>query len=752
MSSAGERSATGAGLSRKRALLVFVALFVAIFWPCLFAGRVIYPHDNAQELGVARSEPDRYPTNRKFSDTSSFYVPEVHEHLNGDHEAWLATWAPHVELGRPLGQFSGFSPAFLLTRVLSWTTSDALVLLTRLTLVTVLLAGLFAFAFLEELGLRREAALSAAALLVLGPYSMYWLTCVLFVAGWCWTFLLLWMVASFTRAPAAWKGLAIAFGVHALLATGYPQQIVWHAYALVPFTLARCFASGRELRWSRLAHVVGWVALGLVLTLPIYADLALASLRSTRGEVDVKFFLPTLNGINGTGEPWLFLAQLFDAFWIGDPMREDRAFSGVTLTPLLVAGLVVCIASPSRRRAAGWLALVAVGIAMACSEGLYVFGVEHLGLSLSRYAPMAGALIPATVAAAIGFDAALRRERARTLVVALVAAVPLAITVLRYTRGDVELVSAWVVASCAVFAAAIFALLSGRASILCLVAAVGVLAWGRPEILARPRSSVSTDSLVASRARELLPHGARYAGVGDVVSRLLPPNEENLVGLSSIHSFNSLSSRAYQDWVLRISEVGTRTYGRQFRKIASTARLDPAELAWAGVGLLVAEMPLDSSVLEDRGELGPARYYTPRLAPLLEARIDAFTRESDGVRVAISPEQIDRSLARRELSRDDHLRFELTPSERESVLFVSQQHHPQWVASSDGRALETVVVNGFYQGVVVPPGTSRVELRFSPWALWAWLPQLVFVAGGLLCALTACSRANATRRAPSDPS
>ena len=184
-------------MTRARALFVLAALFLASFFPCVFQGAVIYPHDNAEELGHSRPAPDVERFNHKFSDTSSFYVPEVHEYLNGDHEAWLATWAPHVELGRPLGQVSGFSPAFLMTRVLSWTTHDAFTLLTRITLATVLLALLFAFLFLEELGIAREAALAASAALVLGPYSMYWITCVLFVAGWCWTLLILWMVASF---------------------------------------------------------------------------------------------------------------------------------------------------------------------------------------------------------------------------------------------------------------------------------------------------------------------------------------------------------------------------------------------------------------------------------------------------------------------------------------------------------------------------------------------------------------------------
>src|SRR5688572_24048362 len=231
-------------MTRARALWVVVGVFLALYWPCVLRGWVIYPHDNAQEMGASPESPDPYRSNRKFSDTSSFYVPELHEHLRGDHSGGLATWAPHVELGRPLGQASGLGFAFPLTRVLAWTTSDAFVLLTRLTLLTTLLAAFFALFALEELGLRRETACAVAVALVFGPYISYWSTCVLFVAGWCWTFLLLGCVARHAQRPTRWTALGIAFGAYALLLSGYPQQIVWHLYALVPFAIARGWRGG----------------------------------------------------------------------------------------------------------------------------------------------------------------------------------------------------------------------------------------------------------------------------------------------------------------------------------------------------------------------------------------------------------------------------------------------------------------------------------------------------------------------------
>ena len=56
--------------------------------------------------------------------------------------------------------------------------------------------------------------------------------------------------------------------------------------------------------------------------------------------------------------------------------------------------------------------------------------------------------------------------------------------------------------------------------------------------------------------------------------------------------------------------------------------------------------------------------------------------------------------------------------------------------------LETVQVNGFYQGVVVPPGTEEVELRFLPLVRWAWVSQVAFA----LAWLAAGGRALARKR------
>jgi hypothetical protein len=77
----------------------------------------------------------------------------------------------------------------------------------------------------------------------------------------------------------------------------------------------------------------------------------------------------------------------------------------------------------------------------------------------------------------------------------------------------------------------------------------------------------------------------------------------------------------------------------------------------------------------------------------------------------------------------------VTASPEETLLFVSQQYHPAWRATADRRPLRTVQVNRFYQGVIVPPMTTEVELSFCPFVLWSWVPQIFFAASAALLLL-----------------
>ena len=728
-----------------RALLALLALVLAFFGPLLVQGEVVYPHDNHLQTNDRSAQPLERVSNLKFSDESSAVIPEIHQHLHGDRRGWLSTWTPAVEMGRPAWQTSALSPAFIVTRMLSWLTSDAFRLNTWLAFLTVLLTAVFAFLFLDALGLALWASFAAAAGLALGVSTIYWLTIVLYLSGFCWTLCLLWLITRFIERPSAVRGLGIAFAVHALFMSGYPQHIVWHGYLLSAFTLVRlrerCATKSEGL--GRALRILGWVSIGLASIAPAYLDLALAASRSTRAHADSDFFLWILPNLRSWQDVLLYFVEIFDPFWIGNPIVPGYPlrFNGICLTPVFFILVVLSPLEGGWRSTWLWLSFIVVCTLMTAWPAAYLFGVDHLGLSLSRTLPLTGALIPAFICAAMTLDRILREGFRRPAVAIAIAVACVALAATGAAQMKSEMQPAFIAVGLLVVTA-LCALIWTRERVLVVaIVLLNTFHYGHRLILSRPEASISRTSALVERIRSETIDGSRYAIVGSELPNLLPPNQEQQLGLRSIHSYNSLSARIYQDWVLRLSTIGARTFGRHFGRIADESKLAGDELEVSGIGLLLCARRLSSPTLVEVGEVDGIRLYKPKKPPILEAQIDGFVRDGDAeVRLAGPLSVQQRSPITRELAQDDFMRFRVTPVDHETLLFASQQFHPRWKASAGGKQLSTVLVNGFYQGVIVPAQARSVELEFKPFALWSDVPQYGFALGALACGFGAFRR------------
>lgn len=715
-------------MTSKKALLLLAAIVAAFFAPLLTRAEVIFPHDNAIDLGIRDAPPSARVENRKFTDLSSVYVPEIHHHLHGDRTSWLSTWTPQVELGRPTMQISGLSPAFPITRVLSWLTGDAYVLYTWLAVLTVALTALFGFLFLDALGLDRRASLAASVGLALGVYTIYWLSFVMYLASLCWTLCLLWAATKFIERPGAARGLWIAFAVYALLLAGYPQLVLWN------LALSGGFLVLRARRWRTVLALGAWGALGVLCALPVVLDLALQAAASTRVGLDPGWFRDALPELGSRRDVGTFLAEVFDASWLGNPIDPSypKTFKGVSLTPVVFALVSISWLDGGWRRTSWWLSFSLVCLLLTVWPQAYLFAAEHLGLGFSRLMPLTAALIPFGVCSAIAMDRLLRGEiRQRALAVAVAALGPAAALV-GVLCAPIQIHGAFVAAGIVLFLLFASSVWSRRPSWIPALVVVPVFGYGSRMVLSRPESEIHRTSPLVERIRQETAGGLRYALVGFEDDWLLPSNQEMMLGLRSIQTYDPLASRAYRAWVPRISETGMRLSGRQFRKIASGSRLDRDEVELAGIGLFVSAIPLLSRRLADAGEVDGVRLYRTREKPALEAQVESFEDlGTDGARLA-APLSTQRRLAvERTEEHDDFLRFRLTPSEAATLLFVSQQFHPRWKARCASGALSTVAINGFWQGVLVPPGTEEVVLRFEPFSLWSWIPQAFFALAAL---------------------
>jgi hypothetical protein len=287
-----------------------------------------------------------------------------------------------------------------------------------------------------------------------------------------------------------------------------------------------------------------------------------------------------------------------------------------------------------------------------------------------------------------------------------------------------------------------------RSRLVLVVLGVATAATGLWRLeLVRPLAETRPESRLVERIRTETADGSRYAWFGSDYLGALHPNQEALFGLRSVHSNNSLSSRGYQDWMERVWGVQSTTHGRLFARLPLQAQPDLAALSWAGVSLLLSVAPLPAWMANGAGRVEQLGLYRLKEPPRLQAQLQQFSREAPGQASFGGAMGSTPSLpVQRTLDAADALAFQTTPADFPTLLFVSQQHHPHWKATSGGARLETLAVNGFYQGVVVPPGTQRVELVFRPWVRWSWVPQAAFLAAALaLVGRAALARARAGR-------
>jgi hypothetical protein len=699
----------------------------------LLLGYVIAPHNNRPEAGDPGPPLDEYRSNRILSDHTLGYVAALHDQLTSPGDSWLKGWNPHIQCGAQQEGLGSTSRAFLIANALCFVLHDAYQVYTCLALATLCLMGLFAYSFAAELDLHPAACYVSAVTLSLGTFCVFWVPQLVHLNSICWTVGLYWLVTAYARRGSRWSLCGIAFCAYALLVTGYPVLIVLFAYTWVPYSLATLVFYGRQPRRvvAMAAGVLGALALGGLAAAPLFLDLVHAARASARWKgVGDSFYLEVLPTFGCWEDVLTFLATSIDPFVLGGPnaMPHPPCANGILLCPLtaLLAGIAVAFGRQWTVRF--WLFMIVIQYFFNTSSAAHLFAVHHLGLGFSRCRTCWGALVPICVLTAVVVDHVLRNRDARPIWIGFagsVAALFLLDLGLLYSGADL---SGWAVAATAAIALALGFVLRTR-SPMGIVALVVItsMAYGGFTILLRPLSTICRRSALTDALHETSDGSCRYACVSPMSA--LPPNEEGLLGLYSIHSYDSLSSLRFREVVKTWSKSEVVTYGRLFTSLNRGSLADSAEtLSLAGVKYLVSQAPLATAWAEPAGQVGKYYLYKSHLPPRMLFQTRAFTPHGHDTATLAADSRAGDLPVRCLANTGDRLRIATVAMETESLLFVSQQHHDYWQARGRLGPLKTVVVNDFYQGVVLPPGTEEIELRFMPWVRWMWIPQAGFVA------------------------
>jgi hypothetical protein len=348
------------------------------------------------------------------------------------------------------------------------------------------------------------------------------------------------------------------------------------------------------------------------------------------------------------------------------------------------------------------------------------------------------------VLAAIAIDRVLQRGIARRWLATIPFAALLGLSIDAQWNMHLPITGGYAIAGMSFFLGAAAFVWTRSEIVLAILVVAGAFHYGSRLLLVRRESEVRVESELVDAVRAQTADGTRFAWIGGV-PKALPCNEEAWLGLASIHSYDSLSSERYQNWILGVSAEGARTLGRKFDHISDESKLDSAALRLGGVSTLLSTQPLRSPGAQLVETVSAVHIYRAPASPLLCAQL-RLPRLAGGDSAPFA-EGIDLDLAQRIDSAsivpiermpgsDDHQRYRVSASDEPTLVWLSQQFHPRWIARSGEVPLRTLCVDGFYQGVIVPPRTREIDLEFRPWSRWSWLPQLFFAAAAVIAAWT----------------
>ena len=720
----------------KGIIITYCLLFFGLAVPFLLLGDVAAPYRQYIEVGGV----DTYVgtasiENRKFSDYTNSYIPEISQNLKGVRSGWLALWTNQNELGRPLYQISGFSAAYLPAWVIAQFTDNPWRYITSFSLLACFFSGVFIILFGREIGLHPLAALIGGISLGASPFFMYWLTFPMFVSTWCWAAGALWGVTRVARKSDLLGWSVLAFSVYSLGMTAYPQPVVYHAYILFGYGIClayRKLQSGWVELGKFLITTASALAVGAVLTLPVYLDLAHIATESSRAAPEASFFTMYLLSLATWEDAIRFIALSTVPEFFGNPIEATYPFGyeGLSISLLMLFFVLIGLFS-AIGKTWGWWVAVAIFVILTFSRPLYELGARYLGFDLSPSLPLGSVMLPLVVITVFGADKLLGatqlEKRSRVVLSALVCIIAVIIISLGYgffygvgIRWGIVLISLVVVG---LLAAQIDKSRFGLV-IVALVIVTATVSF--PLMLRQDPASIATTSPLVETVRRALSIGGRYA-VADPGLPVLPPNLNATLGLASVHSYNSLSSRRYKTL---LEELGgdARVFGRWNASISPD--YGRAVFWMSNIGLILSPKRLSHGNLEYWGEESGVHLHKviSRMGDSIQATLQTSIG-TDGLHVA-DPRLLPRHTPAKLVDQGDLLEFGVMQGAA-SVLILSQKFHRDWQAQvfdqAGWRPAKTTVVNGVFQGVLLPKNSQQVRLEFKPYARYAWIAHVFWL-------------------------
>lgn len=717
-------------------LLLYAVLFGALTFPYWGQGEVVAPNRQLVEVGLSAAPGEHENEKRIYGDYIEAFVPAVTEHLTGRRSGWLTLWTDENELGHPLYHLAGFSPAYFPSWLIAQFTDDPWRFITTLSLLTCFVAGVFLILFCDEIGLSPFAGLVAGVTLSSSPPLVTTLDFPMILSAWCWTAGVLWSLTRLARTGDLLSWAVLAFCVYSMAITTVPQLVVFNGYIIVAYGL---YLSYRKQQQGWLETGKFWmgsfsaVIVGAALTTPIFVDLAGIYADSSRVSTAPSFYLANLPNVGTWSDSLhhLFMNTMPEIFGnLIDPSYPFRNI-GVHLTPVIAFFLIMSLLIAFKKSWGWWLA-IAVFCLLAFVHPLYLLAVKYLGFDLDRSSPLSCTILPIVIIVAYGTDALVRRSHpeqvSRAVLVAAVSIVSILIFGLVIGFTDKVQIHWGMVSVVVILTALLVSQLNGiRPVLMVLVLVVVLAAISAPVMLRQHPQDIAKTSPLIEKMRANMPPGSRFAFVGHGLYTMTP-NFNAELGLPSIHSYDSLSPQRYQTL---IQSLGGEVMVQGRRSTAISPDYDNALFWMSNISLILSPSMLTDKDLIYLGEESDIFMYkvASRMGDSIQVAVPDTDVKDDDVKVA-DPRLLPERIPTKVLDEGDHLEYEVTPG-APTVLVLSQKYYRDWQAATSGPsgwvAAKTVLVDGVFEGVVIPPDAHRVRLEFRPYVRYAWIGHLFWL-------------------------
>jgi hypothetical protein len=713
-------------------LALYVVFLIVLSAPYWVNGYVVAPYSvmPSTELGVPI---DNLPKQSKFSDYYVAFIPEIHENLNGPRAGLLKYWTSKTELGRPLFHSAGFSPAFLPSFVLSLITHDAAVFITLLSGMTVALFGLFMLLLCREWGFHPVAGLIGAIGAASLPSMMFVLYSPVYSSSFCWGFGILYGITRMQNRKDLWSMGILAFMIHALFMTAYPQTIIYICYILFGYVVIRVIENRVQNGYFDVREIglfAGAAMIGLVSASPLYLDWYAMSNESARGNADFSFFKGIAAQPQNLVQSLRFVGQLSNPEVYGNFTNPSNPyFHWNSALPSWLAMFAYIGIFGVWKRSRYWVLIIVLLLVMNVSPTVFRFAFDYMGFNLSRYSPYEILKIPYLVCALYGLDFLITRDNRRTLIWPLffatcVVGVQLAATVYVGFLREFPVYWSMVALSCGSILLILvqYRRISLRALLVACFLSMYFISY--PLMLRFPLAATVLDSELIRTIKS----NSTDTTVLALVPGNLPVVSTNYnmrLDIATIHSIDSVSPFRYKTLVDSLG--GTQTvFGRNSYSI--NPKLDSHMLWMTNVEILVSNQMIDSPLVEYIAKVrqpgGKLTIWLYRLRNRMGKFMQIATplSQQDASQMSFSdPRTMEPVFPKKIEDVSDRLIIENALPE-DNVLVVAQKFHHAWRAEvrigDVWRDAQTAEVNGVFLGVHVPGGASQVRLTFLPNVRW----------------------------------